>query len=64
MQDDWIREPAPDEHPDDEAGPGETDSAGVPADDPQAGQITRTDEHVADAARPTHPDVGGPFGPS
>lgn len=62
MEDNWIREPGDPE----EARAVEPDPAGdAPrGEDPQAGLVTRDAEDVPEAARPLHPDVGGPFGPS
>ena len=61
MDDTWIRE---------EEGPEAVRPMGDPAADvpravdPQEGHITRTTDDIPDAAVPTHPDIGGPIGPS
>jgi hypothetical protein len=59
MDDTWIREPGDPEEARPMAQP-----EGVPHDDPQEGFLVRDDDDVPDAAKPLHPDLGGPVGPS
>ena len=59
MNDDGIRQPAEPEpaRPTDQP-------EGIAHEDPQEGLVERDADDVPDAAKPLHPDVGGPIGPS
>ena len=67
MQGDWILETTRD---DAIGSPADTDALpmapprGIDHDDPQAGMIARDTGDLPDAARPLHPEIGGPTGPS